>query len=107
VYGSPPAQEPDADAPIVSRLRAFLQQPATEAERAAADRWLRRLFAPRRRRQPSPTTVWNLAEGDELEDGHRVLEVRRDARSGTVQVLTSEPVTTPYLPGDAPVVVMR
>lgn len=91
---------------ILGRLRRFLRQPATEADSAAAGRWLGRSPAALQQR-PVRTTLWCLAEGDELEDGHTVLQIRRDARAGTVQVVTSQPLTTPELPGDSPVTVVR
>ena len=50
--------------------------------------------------------AWHLTEGDELVDGHIVLEVRREPCGRTVRVLTSERVAS-ELPHDAPVPVVR
>lgn len=53
-----------------------------------------------------PVAAWDLTEGAELPDGHRVIQVSRDATARTVRVLTSEPVAS-ELPADAPVPVVR
>jgi hypothetical protein len=100
------ADDLGAAALSIGRLRTFLRRPGGAEADSAAGRWLDRFSAARR--QPAvSTTLWNLSEGDTFEDGHTVLQVRRDVRAGTVQVVTSEPLTTPELPGDAPVMVIR
>ncbi len=106
LHGQATTGEIGAAALVVGRLRAFLRQPNTAADYSAAARWLDR-FPGIRRRRPVATTLWELSEGDELEDGHIVLHVRRDPRASTVQVVTSEPATTAELPADAPVTVIR
>jgi hypothetical protein len=50
--------------------------------------------------------AWNLAPGDELPGGIRVLSVHREVVARTVRVLTDEPAAS-ELPGDSPVPVIR
>ncbi len=50
--------------------------------------------------------AWNIAPGDELSGGVRVLSVDREARGRTVRILTDEPASAD-LPGDAQIVVLR
>ena len=74
----------DADERTVERLRTWYAAPPDEQQRAAARRFLDSLaesplgmrLLPRTRTVPA----WELAEGDELPAGHRVVEVRREPR---------------------------